>query len=133
MWDKPEGQAMVMSWAKALDSGGRLIVQSTEAGSQRMPVGLSQRIAQSMGRLTRGILEHAEPCVAAVFGGDTAIEIMNELDSHGIIPLDEVEPGVPISMMQSCLGRIHLVSKAGGLGTDAVLQHIIDYCGRKKA
>ncbi len=132
LWDKPEGEMVLQKWAERLDANGRLIVISTSADGARMPAELSCKIAKSMGRLTRGILERSKPCVLVVFGGDTAIGIMNDLGCHGILPKDEVEPGVPISAMQSRFGKIHVVSKAGGLGSDAVLNNIIDYCGRKE-
>ncbi len=132
-WDTPEGERIILRLAENLDQYGKLVIRSTQPGRLRLSPQWSEAIAQSMGRLTYGILQTCKPCMLVVFGGDTAMGIMDAAGCHGIMPVDEIEPGVPISLMHSRLGQTHLVSKAGGLGTGSVLDNIIAYCGRNRS
>lgn len=131
-WDTPSGQHMIRQAARALDEKGKVAIQSIQPGGERLQADGAADIANSMGVLTAGILRRAKPCTLAVFGGDTAMGVMEALGCTGLLPGDEIEPGVATSLMQNATGLTPLISKAGGLGSERVLQRIEEYLRRRQ-
>lgn len=131
-WNTEDGRKAIRQAAEKLNGGGRLLVRSTPPGSLRLSPsgGANTAIAQGLGRLASGILEQAAPCTLAAFGGDTAMGVMAALGCAGLMPLEEIEPGVALSVMHCSLGRVCLVSKAGGFGSEKVLDTIDEYLRR---
>lgn len=70
--------------------------------------------------IVRDILKQVDVDALAVFGGDTAYEIVRALGETIIQPVAELLPGVPISRIT---GR-YLITKAGGFGREDVLAEV---------
>lgn len=81
-------------------------------------------IARNLGRIVKQVLNQKDVGTIVVFGGDTAMEIMNALGCRGIRPRKEIVPGVAISEVMSDKYKVNLVSKAGGFGNENVLLEI---------
>ncbi len=88
---------------------------------------VSLYLAYNFGKLVKRIaaLRCFENMV--VFGGDTAIGIMDSLGCLGLQVKAEIMPGVIISKATTNLGRFNLVTKAGGFGDEAILTKVIQY------
>lgn len=69
------------------------------------------------GAAVRNLLAQADIDALVVFGGDTAYEILTAAGLMPLHPLGEVLPGVPVSRA----GALHLITKAGGFGSENVL------------
>lgn len=68
------------------------------------------------------------PAALAVFGGDTLLQIAQLLFHGGLCPIDELEPGVPVSIAHDRTGhRLWIISKSGGFGSPKIIPHMIDY------
>jgi D-threonate/D-erythronate kinase len=91
---------------------------------------LSAQIAANFGRLAAAILNQAGPCTLAVFGGDTLRGVLTALAASDIRPICEIETGVALSWIDSCVGHLALISKGGGLGSEGVLESIDQYVRR---
>jgi len=59
-----------------------------------------------------------------VFGGDTAVAIMQELGIRSFEPVCELQPGIPYCELGYNGKTIGLVTKAGGFGEPDVLLQI---------
>ncbi|MCF8568054.1 hypothetical protein LLE49_25345 [Alicyclobacillus tolerans] len=59
-------------------------------------------------------------------GGDTALALCEQLGVSAIWPQGELFPGVPWSTFEVCGTLVPLVSKAGGFGTQTVLQDAVN-------
>jgi len=61
-------------------------------------------------------------------GGETARALCRALGVHILVPLDEIEPGIPLSL---ALERdIRMITKAGGFGDPDTLARIVASAGR---
>jgi uncharacterized protein YgbK (DUF1537 family) len=113
-----------------VESGGTISVSTDSPGQSREADGL--RVARSVGQVVATLVSEIDFDTFIVFGGDTLMAIMREIGVVGVLPIGEVESGVPISIaVQSARSLPHrrpiIVSKAGGFGNDDVLEKIEDY------
>jgi D-threonate/D-erythronate kinase len=60
-----------------------------------------------------------------VTGGETAKLIAQALQSTGIRVLQEVQPGIPLCLLQTPHGDFPLITKAGGFGNQRVFLHCV--------
>ncbi|HEY5562756.1 MAG TPA: four-carbon acid sugar kinase family protein [Clostridiaceae bacterium] len=84
-------------------------------------VEISKVISENLGILTKDLLREKKTANLVVFGGDTAIEILNNLNIKGIYALGEILTGVAIAS----LGEVMFITKAGGFGDTNLLELII--------
>lgn len=83
-------------------------------------------IAGRLGRITARVLEAAEIETLVVFGGDTLLAITAAVGGDGIVPVDELFPGVVMARLYRRDGTgLNLVTKAGGFGESDVLERIL--------
>lgn len=81
-------------------------------------------IAGSMARIVVEILRKRDRILLVVFGGDTAIAIVNQLGVHTLTPCREILPGIVLSKLEIGSKMIWLVTKAGGFGDKDILMKI---------
>ncbi|MFY9176366.1 MAG: four-carbon acid sugar kinase family protein [Caldicoprobacterales bacterium] len=86
-----------------------------------------ETITESVGLMVRDILKGVKIGTLIVFGGDTALGIMKNLNSMAILPQHELLPGIPISIMESDIYRGALITKAGGFGNKTTLMELIKF------
>lgn len=101
-------------------------------------------VARAMAHVVRQLVEAIGFDALIVFGGDTLTAVMQAVGVVGLIPIGEVEHGVPVSVTVSEAGQRRpeeaarslpdgtsthrlIVSKAGGFGDDDVVAEIEDY------
>lgn len=89
-------------------------------------------IASNIGKLVRKVLDKVPIDTLIVFGGDTAMGIMNALGCRVLIPKEEIMPGVAVSEIPGSKNSMKLVSKAGGFGNRDTLIEIERYMERSK-
>ncbi|MCI0336485.1 MAG: hypothetical protein L0226_02825 [Acidobacteria bacterium] len=87
---------------------------------QRLPL----RVAESTGKLVNKILRHTSFKLLTVFGGDTLVALARALNWPGLLPRGEVLPGIIFSEVAGREGEMLLITKAGGFGSEDVLQQI---------
>ncbi len=131
-WYTESGRKIIYQAVQRFNGSGKLAIQSILPQGVRLHADRGDAVAKSMGVLAGEILKSAQPCTLVVFGGDTAMEIMDTLGCTGLMPMGEIEPGVAVSAMHSDLGQTHVISKAGGLGSERVLHNIDAYMRRKQ-
>lgn len=85
------------------------------------------KIAENMGRLVKKILDKKHVGTLVVFGGDTVLGIMKAIKCYGIIPREEVVPGVVVSDVISDDYKLNIITKAGGFGNEDILIQIKNY------
>lgn len=88
------------------------------------PVGAPDAIAARLSRIVRGVLESGVAGGLVVFGGDTALAILDAAGVECLNPLGEVLDGVPVSRFDFGCGSFVLVTKAGGFGPPDVIREI---------
>lgn len=89
-------------------------------------------IAKNMGEITAQVLERTNFKLLIVFGGDTLMAIARALGWSGLLPQDEIMPGVVASRIMDGKGELLLITKAGGFGAEDVLLQVKDILGSKK-
>ncbi|WP_195267626.1 four-carbon acid sugar kinase family protein [Eubacterium sp. 1001713B170207_170306_E7] len=82
-------------------------------------------VADRLGYITRCVAEALGYKDIAVFGGDTLLAVLNHLGLTDLRPVDEIEPGVVLSET----GGYRVISKAGGLGREDVVERMLAYTG----
>jgi uncharacterized protein YgbK (DUF1537 family) len=134
-WDAEEGDA------DAADSAGAAPAHGNPAGADpartladalRKNGAAVVTTGRSLGAscaMVRRVIQQIPVGTLAVFGGDTAIGVMDALGVRGVWPLGEICPGVVVSRPESASSDIapaglHLVTKAGGFGPVDLIQRI---------
>ncbi|MDR1508059.1 MAG: hypothetical protein LBS53_00290 [Synergistaceae bacterium] len=120
----------------ALAENGKLILEAPQNKEQLRrneeyaflcgiaPEGIAMRIASNMGLLTREIIISQQVDRLVIFGGDTLRGVMDKLNVLGVQPLQEIAPGVVFSKLIGGISPMSVITKAGGLGGDNVLEEI---------
>ncbi len=85
--------------------------------------------AQLVGRVVQAI--RAGACDGLVVtGGETAKHIARALQASGIQVLREVQPGIPLCVLQTPVGNFPLITKAGGFGdANIFVECVSTLCG----
>ena len=87
-------------------------------------MGLSQmreRIALTLGKITKKILDHDFCGALMITGGDTVLGLLDQLGVQTLTPVCEIAPGTILSQF-TYQGRSHqLLTKSGGFGDENLL------------
>jgi D-threonate/D-erythronate kinase len=92
----------------------------------------SLRIAESMADLVCEVLAQTRFGLLTVFGGDTLAAIVRAMGWRGLIPRQEILPGVILSEATGVGRKMSLITKAGGFGPEDVLRQIKDQLRRNQ-
>lgn len=86
----------------------------------------SRRIASYLGVLAYRILSTCGTAGLILTGGDTARAVSKSLGGVGVIPFDEISPGIPlVDLVGGAHDGLTIVTKAGGFGErDAIVKAI---------
>lgn len=84
-------------------------------------------LGQTLARLTEQLLRGSGVRNLVIFGGDTLQAILKRLSCSRVKIRGYLEEGVPVCDGETSLGNLHLVTKSGGLGSQTVVSHIMDY------
>lgn len=137
LFGRPEGDALTDEIAAHLEKANVCVVCTLKsrrhmaetaayAKSLRLdPKAVSSRIVENIGLLTRQLLTKTRIGSLVVFGGDTLLGVMNSIGCRELMPVDEVEPGIVVSLIAG--QNLLVVSKAGGFGTTEVIPRIEQY------
>ena len=87
---------------------------------------LELTIRHFLGELTAAVVRKSSVRSLILSGGDTALGVCSALDLHNLYILDELFPGIPVSMVDFGDLQLKLVTKAGGFGEEDTLFEIID-------
>jgi len=88
-------------------------------------------IVRNMGEIAGQALEQTSFRLLTVFGGDTLLAIARARGWSGLLPQEEVLPGVVVSRVSGDMNAPLLITKAGGFGSEDVLVRIKDMLGSK--
>jgi uncharacterized protein YgbK (DUF1537 family) len=127
------GLQLIDDSINALNRGEKLIVETYDASGN---VGCFKTehclaIVTNLGVFISRIFKTAKLDSLVVFGGDTAIGILRALGCRGIVPREEIAPGVAISESIVCQHKFDIVTKAGGFGEDDILPKIYEHMNLK--
>ena len=134
-----DGQTTVAQWAKAvadhastvIDCDGLSDPEALEKLRQELGLSFEEmrcRIAETMGKITKALLDLGTDATLLITGGDTLLAAMNQLGQEELIPIREITPGVVLSQIRYREHTYSLLSKSGGFGQKdllAQLQEII--------
>jgi uncharacterized protein YgbK (DUF1537 family) len=89
-------------------------------------------IAESTAELVCEVLAQTRFGLLTVFGGDTLAAIVRTMGWRGLIPRQEILPGVILSEATGEGKKMSLITKAGGFGPEDVLRQIKDQLRRNQ-
>lgn len=90
--------------------------------SPEQPTGDPLRFAEKFGTQIAKQVRGDKFDTLIVFGGDTARAILQALEIVTLIPVGEIRPGVPVSLLPN---RITFITKAGGFGSEDLLLEML--------
>ncbi len=96
------------------------------------PKQMHQLILRNMGEIVGQALEQTSFRLLTVFGGDTLLSVARVRGWFGLLPQEEVLPGVVVSRVSGDTNAPLLITKAGGFGPENVLARIKDMLGSEK-
>ncbi len=85
---------------------------------------LSAIISGNMAKIVQAVFRSQDRILLVIFGGDTAIGIMNQLGVQTLEPCREIQPGIVLSKLETGSKTSWLVTKAGGFGETDILKKI---------
>lgn len=89
---------------------------------------ISSRIADFMGDMTYDILKARQLSGMFLTGGDTAINVINNLSAKGSVLIKEIEMGVPlVSLLGGPYEGLPVITKAGAFGKPDTIRKSIDF------
>ncbi len=130
-WETSEGKKLIKEILRKITASGKIIIKTINQKNEVDLAVNSLQIAENLGNLTQKILSSGIPCTLVVFGGDTAIRVMEAIECVALKPLEEIVPGVAVSKMAGKYGEMTLITKAGGFGEKDILLKIQKYLERK--
>jgi uncharacterized protein YgbK (DUF1537 family) len=86
-------------------------------------------ICRRLASTALAVLHAVEVRTVVIFGGDTAIAILDELNVDCVRPVGELQDGVPVSVIRTNERDTAVITKAGGFGdadTLAIIRHILE-------
>lgn len=110
---------LVQTVSNRLNQGRNVIV---ETGATRLEDGGG--LTPVLGRLVKDIIDGSVPLTLVLFGGDTAIGVLNALQVSVVIPQLELAPGTALSRTVSDVYGMQIITKAGGFGSEDLLVQI---------
>jgi uncharacterized protein YgbK (DUF1537 family) len=140
-----EASDMILNCASALKSQGICVmgtnmalgqaVGKTQEGEKRGggSAALPEHISGMLGKLVPAIIWETGPLHLVVFGGDTLLDIMKDLGSLCIVPLEEIRPGIVLARALTGAGEILIVTKSGAFGDDGIIRIIQEYLAPSKS
>ncbi|MBA3441533.1 MAG: four-carbon acid sugar kinase family protein, partial [Pyrinomonadaceae bacterium] len=87
---------------------------------------LHLRIAENLGQIAGQVLKRCGFKIVTVFGGDTLVAMVRALGWSGLLPWDEILPGITVSEVAGGEDELLLITKAGGFGEGDALSRIKD-------
>jgi uncharacterized protein YgbK (DUF1537 family) len=89
------------------------------------PSGDPLQTAHELADRALAIIRETECDGLIIFGGDTTLAILETIGCERLMPTGEIAPGVPVSLAVTGERRFTLVSKAGGFGSENIVESII--------
>ena len=107
----------------------RLQLQSLHA-QRKVPI-LEVNWSSTSAKEVREAFMHTRPKSLILTGGDTAIFVLNALDSESVLLGGELTSGLPWGRISGGLADgCHVVTKSGGFGDESSLIAAADFCTR---
>jgi uncharacterized protein YgbK (DUF1537 family) len=113
------GQHCIIATAEANRKREQAFAKSNEIDRNKIP----SHIATNLAGLVHTILKRIPLSTLVIFGGDTTMALLKTLGIEFLTPLEEIAPGVPVSV--SSERNLCLVTKSGGFGGEDVLIRIM--------
>jgi len=120
----------------AYDANGFIIIDTMDlqepgetlshAGIYSMDLtNIRERIALTLGQITKRILDDGFCATLMVTGGDTVLGILNQLDVNTLIPICEIALGTILSQFTYQGKSYQLLTKSGGFGDENLLMNLM--------
>ena len=87
---------------------------------------LEVEIKTFLGEITSKIVENSGVRNLILTGGDVALGVCEELNIYNMNILDELLPGIPLTIAHYKSYNLNIVTKAGGFGKEDALYHLIN-------
>jgi len=87
---------------------------------------LEVKIKNFFGELTSKIIENSYARNLILTGGDIALGVCKELNIYNLHILDELLPGIPLSIVNYKNYSLNIITKAGGFGKKDTLYNLIN-------
>jgi uncharacterized protein YgbK (DUF1537 family) len=123
--EKLAGGDLILQTARGQEDINRFHDYVREHGLQAQAV--PRLVAQALGDLVGRILRFHGRLTPVVFGGDTAIAVLETLGLPKVLPMEQIAHGVVVSRMINDSIDLPLITKAGGFGPPTLIREIQRY------
>lgn len=84
------------------------------------------RISQTLGYLTKKIIDKGLNGTFLISGGDTLLGFMNAVDCNELEPVKEICPGCVLTRLEYKNQDYFIITKSGGFGQERLIEKLID-------
>jgi D-threonate/D-erythronate kinase len=128
--DSPS-RATMDNWSaliEAVAAGRHAVVWTNPGDASSAPRQTGRRALRGLGEIVRAILSTTAVSGLAMVGGDTAHVVLRALRASGLTLAGEIAAGIPYGrLLDGPFAGLPTVTKAGGFGTDTVLQDCLEF------
>jgi D-threonate/D-erythronate kinase len=128
--DSPS-RATMDNWSaliEAVAAGRHAVVWTNPGDASSAPRQTGRRALRGLGEIVRAILSTTAVSGLAMVGGDTAHMVLRALRASGLTLAGEIAAGIPYGrLLDGPFAGLPTVTKAGGFGTDTVLQDCLEF------
>ena len=113
---------------EAVAAGRHVVVWTNPGDASSASRQTGRRALRGLGEAVRAILSTTAVSGLAIVGGDTAHALLRALRASGLTLAGEVAAGIPYGrLLDGPFAGLPTVTKAGGFGTDTVLQDCLEF------
>lgn len=82
--------------------------------------------ATNLGKIAFELINQNIYTNVVIFGGDTSMAVIQMLNSNGLIPIDEIVPGMALVKIDGVYDELNIITKSGGFGEISIIDNVIN-------
>lgn len=94
---------------------------------------LSRNIEQKINMIVKSVYSEIFVEKLVIFGGETALGVLQTLEVKDLIPIGEVSMGIPYAIAMQDENKIQIVTKSGALGSEDIINDIERYLNQSSS
>lgn len=135
-WDSEEGKEKLLQIAE--NKGKNFIIDSNDKEDSNETILYARtknydiqeirlRISQTLGYLTRKIIEEGMDGTFLITGGDTLLGFMDAIGCKELEPIKEICPGCVLTRLEYENRDFYIITKSGGFGQENLIEKLINF------
>ncbi|MBU5478653.1 four-carbon acid sugar kinase family protein [Eubacterium sp. MSJ-13] len=135
-WDSEEGKEKIEQIVK--NKGDHFIIDGNDKEGSNDTImyvrakkydtqEMRERVSQTMGYLTKSLIDDGMDGTFLITGGDTLLGFMDAIGCKGLEPIKEICPGCVLASLKYKNRDFYIITKSGGFGQEKLIEELINF------